>query len=267
MVLIQENGIRASSRRFLDIEEDGNYFKLLKRLLAKKPRFNIQRTDGKTILFDVINYNNLELIKLFLNNGADANVTDNNGNTPLSLMIDNGLKLKKLNDRESFLERVVFMLKFRVDTNAIDKDGRTIYHKAVIADDLELVEKLLTKKADLNIKDRQGRTALHHTQWKGNYKIARLLISAGADMNEPDHAGFTILNYAAILGHTKLVVVLIASGVLMYNKAKKSKAICAFFREKEENLGKLLQSNITDVKMRNAIEQVIENLKNEIKEN
>ena len=181
-------------------------------------------------------------------------------------MIDNGLKLKKIKDRESFLEKVVFLLKFRVDINSVDKDGRTIFHKAVIADDLELVEKLLTKKADLNIKDKQGRTPLHHTQWKGNYRIARLLIAAGADMNEPDYAGFTILNYAAILGHTRLVVVLIASGVLMYNKAKKSKAICAFFREKEANLNKLLETNITDAKMKSAIEQVIENLKKEIRQ-
>ena len=116
----------------------------------------------------------------------------------------------------------------------------------------------------MNIKDKQGRTALHHTQWKGNYRIARLLIAAGANMDEPDYAGFTILNYAAILGHTKLVIVLIASGVLMYNKAKKSKAVSAFFRDKAENLDKLLQGNITDDKMRSAIEQVIENLKKEI---
>lgn len=266
MVLIEENNARPSSRRFLDIVENGNYAKILKRVLAKKPRINHPRDNGRTILFDVVNYNNLNLIKLFLNNGAEPNVVDNQGNTPLSLMIDNGLKLTKMRERELFLERVVFMLKFRLDVNSADIEGRTIFHKAVIADDLELVEKLLTKRADLNIQDKQGRTALHHTQWKGNFKIARLLIAAGADMNIPDYAGFTILNYAAILGHVRLVVVLIASGVLMYNKAKKSKAIVAFFREKESNLDKLLENNITDDKMKNALKQVVENLKKEIKD-
>jgi ankyrin repeat protein len=128
------------------------------------------------------------------------------------------------------------------------------------------MEKLLTKKVNLDIKDKQGRTALHHTQWKGNYKIARLLIAAGANINEPDYAGFTILNYAAILGHTKLVVVLILSGVLMYNHNKKSKSVAKFFREREKNLDNLLDANITDTKMRTAIEEVVENLKKEIKE-
>ena len=266
MILIQENGKRAHSRRFLDIAENGDYFKLLKRIIIKRPKLNQARSDGKTILFDVINYNNIELIKALLNNGADINKVDNEGNTAFSCMIDFGLKAKTKNERKQFLERIVFMLKFRVDVNSVDKDGRTIFHKAVIADDYELVEKLLSKKTDLNIKDKQGRTVLHHTQWKGNYKIARLLIAAGADMNEPDFAGFTILNYAAILGHAKLVMVLIASGVLMYNRAKKSKAVATFFKEKEANLTKLVESNITDEKMRSSLQQVADNLRKEISE-
>ena len=204
--------------------------------------------------------------KTILNNGCDANIRDINGDTPLSVLIDEGVKIKRPRERELFLERLVFLLKFRVDVNSVDINGKTVFHKAIIANDLEVVEKLLTKKADLNIKDKQGRTALHHTQWQGNYKIARLLIAAGAKMNEPDYAGFTILNYAAILGHVNLVVVLIASGVLMYNKNKKSQAVKNFFREREANLDKLLQGNITETKMRDSIKQVVSNLKKEINE-
>jgi len=266
MILIQNNGKKPSSRRFLDIVENGDYFKLLKRLIIKRPKLNQSRSDGKTIIFDTIHYNNIELTKVFLNNGADINKLDNDGNTPLSCMIDEGLKAKTKKERQEFLERVVFMLKFRVDVNITDKDGRTIFHKAVMADDYELVEKLLSKKTDLNIKDKQGRTVLHHTQWKGNFKIARLLISAGADINEVDNAGFSILNYAAILGHAKLVMVLIASGVLMYNRARKSKAVAAFFKEKEANLTKLVENNITDEKMKNALQQVADNLRKEVAE-
>jgi ankyrin repeat protein len=206
------------------------------------------------------------LIKLLFNSGANANIMDDNGDTPLTLLVDNGLKVKSIRNKEQFLEKLVFLLKFRIDVNIRDKEGRTVYHKAVIADDIEVVEKLLSKKADLNIKDRQGRTALHHTQWKGNFKIARLLIAAGADINAVDYAGFTILNYAAILGHTKLVVILIASGVLMYNHNKKSRSVAQFFKEREKNLAKLLNGNITDPKMLSAIKQVIKNLRAEIDE-
>ena len=264
VILIKKNRKRPSSRRFLEAKDNEDYMGLLKRILLQRPKINTPRENGRTVIFEAIVYNNLELLKQLLNNGADPNVMDNEGNTPLSVLIDDGLKIARIREREHFLERIVFILKYRVDVDMVDKDGRTIYHKAVIANDLEVVEKLLTKKANLNIKDKQGRTALHHTQWKGNYKIARLLIVAGANMDEPDYAGFTILNYAAILGHAKLVVILIASGVLMYNHNKKSKAVAKFFKEKEKNLDRLLEGPVTDEKMRKALCEVIQNLKKEI---
>ena len=266
IILIQKNNKKTANRRFYDINEDEDYLGLLKRMLTNKPKINIPKKNGKTVLYDVINYNNLDLIKLILNNGCDANIKDLQGNTPLSVLIDEGVKIKKPKERELFIERLVFLLKFRVDVNSVDLDGKTVFHKAIIANDIEVIEKLLSKKADLNIKDKQGRTALHHTQWKGNYKIAKLLIAAGADMNETDYAGFSILNYAAILGHVPLVVILIASGVLMYNRSKKSQAVKDFFKSKESNLDKLLEGNITDSKMRSSIQQVITNVKKEIHE-
>ncbi|WP_044419416.1 ankyrin repeat domain-containing protein [Halarcobacter anaerophilus] len=265
-VLITANNKKPSSRRFFDIDEYENYIPMLKKMLLFKPRLNVPKADGRTVIFDVITQNNLELIKVLINAGVDLNIVDNESNTPLSYMIDKGLEIINQKEKDNFLERLVFILKYRVDVNTIDKEGRTILHKAVLADNMDVVEKLLAKKVDLNIKDKQGRTALHHTQWRGNYKIARLIISAGADINDADYAGFTILNYAAILGHTKLVVVLILSGVLMYNHRKKSKAVAKFFKEREKNLDKLLNANITDEKMRRAIEEVIENLKKEIDE-
>lgn len=265
-ILISRNNKKPSAKRYLEISENEDYFVLLKKMLLFKPRINLPKSNGRTIIFDLVTENNLELIKVFVNAGIDLNVVDNEENTPLSFMIDHGLKITNQKEKEQFLERVVFLLKFRIDVNVVDSQRRTVFHKAVMANSLEVVEKLLTKKTDLNIRDKQGRTALHHTQWKGNYKIARLLISAGADINAADYAGFTILNYAAILGHTRLVVVLILSGVLMYNHNKKSKSVAKFFKDREKNLDKLLDANITDEKMQKALLEVTENLKKEINE-
>jgi ankyrin repeat protein len=265
-VLITQNNKKATSRRFLELEEDENYFTLLKKILLFKPKVNIKKEGGKTLLFDLVTQHNMELIKLIVNAGADLNVIDEEGNSPLSYMIDEGLRITHQKEKENFLERLVFLLKFRIDVTTIDRDGKTIFHKAVMANDIDVIEKLLTKKTNLDIKDRQGRTALHHTQWKGNYKIARLLIAAGANINEADNSGFTILNYAVILGHTKLVIVLISSGVLMYNHNRKSKSVARFFKDRENNLDKLLEANITDETMRRAIREVAQNLKNEINE-
>lgn len=246
------------------IDEEEKYDLLFKKLLSFRPKLNRVRSDGRNILFEAIIYNNFEFLTMLFNYGMDPNIVDKEGNSLLSVLVDDGLKITNPKLKELFLERLVFLLKFRVNVDIQDGEGKTVFHKAVIANDLAVVEKLLTKKADLNLKDNQGRTALHHTQWHGNYKIARWLIAAGSDINEADNAGFTLLNYAAIFGHVNLVIALLVSGVLMYNKNNKSKKVALFFKSKEKNLDKLLNNNISDDKMKRALIEVAENTKKEI---
>ena len=248
------------------IKYDEKYDVLLKKVLTYRPNIETQRLDGTNILFDMVLYNDFDTLKTIINYGINLNIKDKRGYTPLMHMVEEGLKISDKKEREFFIERLVYFLKYRVSVDVRDNEGRTVIHKAVIANDLGVVEKLLTKKADLSVKDIHGRTALHHTQWHGNYKIARWLIAAGADMNLPDNSGFTLLNYAAIFGHTKLVVALIASGVLMYNRNPKNRKVAQFFKDREKRLDKLLLSNISDDKMQLAVEEVVENLKKEINE-
>ena len=248
------------------IRNDEKYDMLLKKVLTYRPNIETQRLDGTNILFDMVLYNDFETLKTIINYGINLNLKDKRGYTPLMHMVEEGLKIKDKKEKDLFIERLIYFLKYRVNVDIQDNDGRTVIHKAVIANDLLVVEKLLTKKADLSIRDVHGRTALHHTQWHGNYKIARWLIAAGADMNLPDNSGFTLLNYAAIFGHAKLVVALIASGVLMYNRNPKNRKVAQFFKDREKRLDKLLRSNISDDKMRLAVEEVVENLKKEINE-
>ncbi|GGD44361.1 hypothetical protein GCM10012288_18350 [Malaciobacter pacificus] len=262
-----ERGFKEADNTYkINFVKDGKYDVLLKKVLSKKPNIDAKRLDGKNILFDLVLYNDYETLKILINSGINVNIKDSNGNTPLHHMIEDGLKIDDNKLRDEFIERLIFFLKFRVNVDIQDNEGRTVFHKSVIADDLRVTEKLLTKKANLSLKDKHGRTALHHTQWNGSYKIARWLIAAGADMNIPDKSGFTLLNYAAILGHIKLVMTLIASGVLMYNKNPKNKKVAKFFKEKEPNLNELLKNNISDDKMRKALNDVVENLRNEINE-
>jgi ankyrin repeat protein len=266
IILIQKGFKEEDFEKYPNIYEEEDYVSLLKKMLVFRPKLDKRRSDGRSIIFDVITYNDFDTIRLLLNYGINPNVVDNEGNTPLSVLVDHGLKLEDSSERELFLERLVFLLKFRVNVDIQDKNGYTVFHKTVIANDLGVVEKLLTKKADLTITDNQGRTALHHTQWNGNHKIARWLISAGADINQIDKSGFTLLNYAAIFGHIDLAVTLIKSGVLMYNRKKKSKKVAKLLKEKEKNLDKLLINNIIDDKMQNALKEVVENTKREINE-
>lgn len=249
------------------IQEDGGFDILLKKLLVHEADISYTRVDGKSIVFDLIPYDSFDILDILVEYGVDLNQKDLEGDTPLMHMVDEGLRLEDRTLKAYFVKRLQNFLKYRINMDAQDKDGRTVIHKAVIADDLLIVEKLMIKKANLNIKDNHGRTALHHTQWKGNYEIARWLILAGADINMPDNSGFNILNYASILGHTRLVITLISSGVLMNNPNPKNKKVAEFFKSKEKILDKLMAAeNISDSKMKNALMEVVTNFKKEIDE-
>jgi ankyrin repeat protein len=266
-IIAMQKGFKKISTSLLSaVKSEEKYDVLLKKVLTYKPNIEAQRSNGTNILFDMVLYNDFETLKIIINYGLNLNIKDERGYTPLMHLVEDGLRLKEKRERESFLERLVYFLKYRVNVDIQDNDGKTVIHKAVMSNDLIVVEKLLTKKADLSIKDNHGRTALHHTQWHGNYKIARWLIASGADINMPDSSGFTLLNYAAIFGHTKLVVALIASGVLMYNRNPKSKKVAQFFKNREHKLEKLLSSSINDDKMHRAVREVVENLRKEINE-
>ena len=266
MIAVQKGFKKVTPYLLTIIKNDEKYDILLKKVLTYRPNIEAQRLDGTNILFDMVLYNDFETLKTIINYGINLNLKDKRGYTPLMHMVEEGLKIIDKKEKDLFVERLIYFLKYRVNVDIQDNDGRTVIHKAVIANDLVVVEKLLTKKADLSIRDVHGRTALHHTQWHGNYKIARWLIAAGADMNLPDNSGFTLLNYATIFGHTRLVIALIASGVLMYNRNPKNRKVAQFFKDREKKLEKLLSSNISDDKMRLTVEEVVLNLKKEINE-
>lgn len=266
IILIQRNEKRQDVNNYIHYDEEENYEIIFKKFLSYKPNLEKTKENGRNLLFDVIRYNEFELLKILFAYGMNPNVTDNDGKSPLTILIEEGMEIKDNLARDRFLERLVFLLKFRVSVDIQDLEGRTVIHKAVIANDVIVLEKLLTKKADLNLRDKQGRTALHHVQRHGNFKIARWLIAAGADMNLPDASGFTLLNYAAVFGHVKLVIALVASGVLMYNRNRKNKKVAEFLKSKESTLNLLLDAPVSDEKMRKALREVAENTKKEINE-
>lgn len=266
LIAVTKNLKKLSPQLAPIFKEGEKYDILLKKVLTCKPNINISRLDGTNVLFDMLLYNDFETLRLIINYGIELNSKDKKGRSPLAFMVEEGLKIRDKKDKDSFFERLVNFLKYRVSVDIQDIEGRTVIHKAVIANDISVVEKLLTKKANLSLKDIHGRTALHHTQWKGNFQIARWLIAAGADINQPDNSGFTILNYAAIFGHAKLIMTLVSAGVLMYNKNPKNKKVAIFFKERERNLDKMILENSADGYIKSTLESVVENLKKEINE-
>lgn len=84
--------------------------KLAQIIIDNGANINDKDRNGNTALHYAIYYKNYKLMELLVNNGADVNVQDNNGSTPLHLAIKRS---------EKYFED--YYSKFLIDNNA-DKD-------------------------------------------------------------------------------------------------------------------------------------------------
>jgi len=93
------------------------------------------------------------------------------------------------------------------------KYAQTELHKAVAANDVTKVKKILNKGVDIDVKDKLGRTPLHYAAIKGYVEVANLLLDNGANINATDRLQkWTPLFYAVFMEQPEMIKLLIERG-------------------------------------------------------
>ena len=134
-------------------------------------------------------------VKVLVRAGADVCVTDNEGNTCLTIAAYCG-----------HTETVRTLLCMpEVDVNHSNNSGRASLHRAVSQKHSDVVEVLIDAGADIDAKDDRGSTPLHWACEGGELDIVKMLVKAGAGVCEADDHGRTCLIFAAGYGHTETV--------------------------------------------------------------
>lgn len=113
------------------------------------------------------------LARLLLQKGAEPNLTDSNGATPLRVAVENRC------------QRIVQSLLFHgADTEIQDCHGNTALHTALSGRiDEEIISLLIAKNADIEARDLLERTPLYIAIIRNSQTTARYLIRHGADAN------------------------------------------------------------------------------------
>lgn len=169
----------------------------------------------------------IDAVMTLLANGADPNLADEGGNTPLHLaaltrdagvaqsLLDAGARLDAIN-REDMTPLGLaceagnwVVAEFLVKHGArSDVDGATpalLFAAAVDGDDPRGVKLLLKARARVNARGPQGRSALMVAALADNAEIAESLLAAGAEVDARDDAGHSALLEAARAGANRVL--------------------------------------------------------------
>lgn len=139
---------------------------------------------GTTLLHQMAERGDIEMVRLILTKGIDVNIRDMTGRTPLHHCASGGGK-------EGSNEMVSFLISQGAIVNAQDDEGRTALHWACLSGFYETVKLLISKGADVNMRDEDGLAPLHLVL---SARIADLLIGHGADVNTRTRDGKTPLH-------------------------------------------------------------------------
>jgi ankyrin repeat protein len=165
--------------------------------------------DKEIDLINACKNENEEVIKQLINDGADVNMTNGSGDTPLTIscekenlniikyLIENGAKtdinnsmgtsslnlLCKIKSEKSLEIVNYFIEEKKINIDYKDKNGNTPLLMASYFRDNKVMEKLIENRANINIQNNFGDTSLIISSYFKNKKITQKLVNEGANMD------------------------------------------------------------------------------------
>ena len=199
IVLIFQNYLYSNS-----LLEENDYNQIIETIEEQKEIEEIQNSNipEKSNIFDKINNresvrNMILNISLYLENGGDINVADNEGNTLLMKSVYLG-----------YYDLADYILLNNADISLTNNNGENAL--ILSADYPYIINLILNNNIDnLDSADNKGKTALFHACEFGNLNSVRILIKSGSDINKRDIFGKTILMYAVESENLELIKYLI----------------------------------------------------------
>lgn len=197
-------------------------------------------SDFRTPLYYVSEQGAIELVRLLLDNEADAADVNARGeahNTALQTASELGN-----------VEMVELLLNNEADVNAYGGDFDPALHAASGRGYVEVVQLLLSHAADVNMQAGIHNTALQAASSEGHVKTVELLLHSGADVNVQGGLDHTALQAASKGGHVEIVQMLLHDGADVSPRGGRfHTALHAAAYMGHEEVTKLLLTNNADV--------------------
>ena len=180
--------------------ENGERLNAILKLLG--PDVNARNNYRKTPLFYACEKGNMNIAQALIDNGADIDVRDVDGKTPLEIA-------KETIDKEKLRNAAAEYKKKNNPNNANEELFAAVKKKETTAADINAI---LDKGANVNARNVLQSTPLHIACGNGHMELAMALVDRGADVDARDVAQRTPLHWACVDGHMEVAMALVDRG-------------------------------------------------------
>ncbi len=237
----------------LHIACNKGYMDIIKFLVEEK-KINIELLDSNrwTALYNAIQSNNVNVVELLINAGANIDRYDDSHDTALDIayrcnrycdnqkmidIIEHGIPINAKIERmgmdlwpsSEILELVTNDTAGEIDPYILNNDGEELLYWALrYTGEVEIAKLLIERMPNVNLKTAFGQVPLFWAIKFNHREIIQLLIAKGADLNVVDDKNMTTLMLAAEDGNTEMVEMLINGGVDINAKDKRGMTALAY---------------------------------------
>lgn len=178
---------------------NGRSLEVMKAMIPKVKNINTLNANGESALLNAVKGSSGEIVALLLANGADLKVTDKEGHNLAYHLVDayrpagvrggrggrgaapQGAGTPASPVQDDFTDKLKALQIKGLDLSIPQSDGNTLYHLAVVKNDLAILQKIAALQIDINAKNKEGITALHKSALiSKDDTILKYLLSIGA---------------------------------------------------------------------------------------
>ncbi len=158
-------------------------------LLSKAKNINQSNKKGVTSLAMAVKNNSPEVVQFLINKGANVNVADVEGNNFAYYLLQSNIQEggrqggggPQRDKPDAFTAKMKILQENGFNLTSPQKDGNTLYHLAVVKNDLLLLKKIENLNVDVNAKNKEGLTPLQKAAMVAkDDSILKYLLSIGA---------------------------------------------------------------------------------------
>ena len=202
--------------------------------IIEKEETKKEEIASATPLYYAVDANNMDLVNLLVEAGADVNAgdwpplcqaVDKNNTAIAEYLIDHGANVNYPKDwgplhEAPYVSNSIEMVKLLVARGAdINARPWPALHISIWNGRKDIFEFLIQSGADVNAKDKLGCTSLYYAIRKDDYLyFMNILIANGAEVNTKNSGGETALMSAAIKGKTQAVKLLLEADADIHAK-------------------------------------------------